>query len=246
MPTWRNPPPASGITWSVSADRLLLAQHRRRGIPGDARRRASSRGRRTASGACACGRRASRRRSSCRAAPSTPSGPATRRLARSRARHDAVRRDVGTARGRAAPAQHVAGLDVAAPAREVGGEVVGRACTGRRVRWTRPRGGAAWLPGLTGSGGVASADRRARGALRVCDGPCRERHGDAAVALIQHEVLRCSRAVHAMAGRGHHVRAVQTRPPERRIAARSSRGRAPARQREALRRVRSCTRPGRC
>ena len=40
---------------------------------------------------------------------------------------DAVRGDVRTPRRRAAPAEQVAGLDVTAPAREVGGEVVAEA-----------------------------------------------------------------------------------------------------------------------
>ena len=45
-----------------------------------------------------------------------------------------LRRDVGAARGGAAAAEVVAGLDVAAPARQVGGEVVGqRVLAGARV-----------------------------------------------------------------------------------------------------------------
>ena len=97
-------------------------------------RLASSRGRRTASAACACDRPARPRRLSCRAVPSTPSALATRSPARADAGHDAVRRDVGTARRGPAAAEVVARLDVAAPAREVGGEVVReRVLAGMRV-----------------------------------------------------------------------------------------------------------------
>ena len=104
--------------------RLLLADERRRGIPGDS------------VGAHLHPRvelrvphpRPVRERAADdqRARWSRPLPAALRpdRLCTARARHDAVRRDVGASGGRAAAAEQVAGLDVAAPAREVGGEVV--------------------------------------------------------------------------------------------------------------------------
>ena len=104
--------------------RLLLADERRRGIPGDsvgahlhAREELRVPHPRPVRERAADDQRARR---------SGPLPAALRpdRLRAARARHDAVRRDVGTAGGRAAAAEQVAGLDVAAPAREIGGEVV--------------------------------------------------------------------------------------------------------------------------
>ena len=106
-------------------DRLLLGDEHRRGIPGlRIRAHLHAREELGVAHARAVGQRAADDRGAGRRRP-LPARLPPERLGGARARHHAIRGEIGTAARGGRPAEHEPGLGVSAPAREVAREVVG-------------------------------------------------------------------------------------------------------------------------